>query len=118
MSDDPEHAGPADEERPASGPIASPSTTEDVPATPGWVEQSLDDILASLPQRPTLRALRNSYLDCLAGAGRTRDLDETHDRCRRRLLTALLEEERLPQAVVDALEQKLEALEAEISDNI
>ena len=107
---------PAD--RPPSGPIATPSSTEDVPATPGWVEQSVDDILATLPQRPSLRALRNSYLDCLAGAGRTRDLDETHDRCRRRLLVALLEEEHLSQATVNALEQKLEALEAEISDNI
>nr|WP_321985625.1 hypothetical protein [uncultured Lichenicoccus sp.] len=103
---------------PPPGPIATPSTTEDVPATPGWVEQGVDEILASLPQRPSLRALRNSYLDCLASAGRTRDLDETHDRCRKRLLTALLEGEHFAPATVAALEQKLEALEAEISDNI
>ncbi|WP_428374785.1 hypothetical protein [Lichenicoccus sp.] len=109
---------PGDTDRPPSGPIATPSATEDVPATPGWVEQGVDEILATLPQRPALRALRNSYLDCLAAAGRTRDLDETHDRCRRRLLTALLEEEHLSRATVDALERKLEALEADISDNL
>ena len=114
-----------DPDQPASGPeatpstpITTPSTTEDVPSTPGWVEQGVDDILASLPQRPGLRTLRNAYLDCLAGAGRTRDLDETHDRCRRKLLTALVAHEHLPKATVSEIERKLEALEADISDNV
>ncbi len=46
----------------------TPSTTEDVPSTPGWVEGSLDEILSVLRQQPALTALRNAYLDCLAGA--------------------------------------------------
>ena len=31
-----------------------PSTTEDVPATPGWVESRAEEILALLPQQPAL----------------------------------------------------------------
>jgi len=103
-------------------PNAAPSTTEDVPAAPGWVESAVDEILedpsSGLPSRPSLRGHRNTYLDCLAGAGRTGDIDEAHDRCRRSLLTALTEQEGIPPDTARALEQKLEALEAEISARI
>ncbi len=101
---------------------ATPSTTEDVPAAPGWVEQGVDEILddpaCGLPSRPGLRRHRNAYLDCLAAAGRGGDIDETHDRCRRALLAALVEQEGLPAEQARILEQKLEALEAEISERI
>ena len=103
-------------------PNATPSTTEDVPSAPGWVETGLDEILndpaSGLPNRPSLRVHRNAYLDCLAGAGRTGDIDEAHDRCRRQLLTVLVEREGVPPELARALEQKLEALEAEISERI
>ncbi len=101
---------------------ATPSTTEDVPAAPGWVEQGLDEILGDpacgLPSRPSLRRHRNAYLDCLAAAGRTGDIDESHDRGRRTLLAALAEQEGLPADRARVLEQKLEALEAELSARI
>ena len=100
-------------------PNASPSTTEDVPATPGWVEQSVDEIFTSLASglrdRPSLRRHRNEYLDCLAGAGRNTDPDEAHDRCRRTLLTTMVEQEGISAATARELEQKLEALEADIT---
>ena len=101
-------------------PNASPSTTEDVPSAPGWVEQGVDDILAdpSLPQRPELRRLRSDYLDCLAAAGRGSDIDEVHDRCRRALLSALAEQEGVAAETIARLEPKLEGLEAEISARI
>jgi len=103
-------------------PNATPSTTEDVPAAPGWVEQGVDEIFndpsADLPNRPSMRGHRNAYLDCLAGAGRAGDIDETHDRCRRKLLTALVEHEGVSTELARRLEQKLEALEAEISSRI
>ena len=103
-------------------PNATPSTTEDVPAAPGWVEQGVDEIFndpsSGLPNRPSLRGHRNAYLDCLAGAGRGGDIDETHDRCRRKLLTALVEQEGVSPELARGLEQKLEALEAEISARI
>ena len=103
-------------------PNAHPTTTEDVPATPGWVEQALDEILTDrqlgLPQRPSLQPHRNAYLDCLAGAGRTTDIDEAHDRCRRQLLGVLIEQEGIPPELARRLELKLEALEAEISARI
>ena len=103
-------------------PNATPSTTEDVPAAPGWVEQGVDEIFdpssSGLPNRPSLRGHRNAYLDCLAGVGRGDDIDETHDRCRRALLTALVEQEGVSAELARRLEQKLEALEAEISARI
>ena len=103
-------------------PTNVPSSTEDVPAAPGWVEQGLDEILGDpelgLRQGPGLRHHRNAYLDCLAGAGRREDIDEEHDRCRRHLLLALTEQEGVAAGPARTLEQRLEALEAEISARI
>ncbi len=103
-------------------PNATPSSTEDVPAAPGWVEQGVDEIFndpaVGLPNRPSLRGHRNAYLDCLAAAGRGGDIDETHDRCRRALLAALVDQEAVSTELARRLEQKLEALEAEISERI
>ena len=103
-------------------PNAHPTTTEDAPAAPGWVEQELDEILGDpqlgLSPRPSLRGHRNTYLDCLAAAARNEDIDEAHDRCRRHLLTALAAEESVPPDVARRLEARLEALEADISAQI
>ena len=96
----------------------TPSTTEDVPSTPGWVEGSVDEILSVLRQQPALATLRNAYLDCLAGARGPGDLDAAHDRCRQVLLGALREQQRVPEPTLRQLEQKLEALEAAITDAI
>ena len=95
-----------------------PSTTEDVPPVPGWVEDSLDGILAALPQRPGLRALRDAYLDCLAAARGPADIDAVHDRCRLALLTALRAREHVAEPVLAGLEQRLEALEAAITAQV
>ena len=99
-----------------------PSTTEDVPAAPGWVEQEVDEIMADprlgLPQRPSMRGHRNAYLDCLAAASRREDIDESHDRCRRAMLGVLTAEESLLPDLARTLEARLEALEAEISAQI
>jgi hypothetical protein len=96
-----------------------PSTTEEVPAAPGWVEAGVDEILGILPARPSLRGLRNSYLDCLAaGAAAGGDLDNAHDRCRRQLLDALRDKEGTPAETLRTLEQKLEALEADVTARI
>ncbi|MBB2202925.1 hypothetical protein [Gluconacetobacter tumulisoli] len=98
---------------------AHPTTTEDVPATPGWVEGSVEAAFATLPcTGPGVTVLRNAYLDCLAGASRTEDLDAAHDRCRQALLKALAAKERVQPEVLRIFETKLEALEAEISARI
>lgn len=92
-----------------------PSTTEDTPATPGWVEGELDGILAdALPQRPTIARLRTAYLDCLAGSAGPGDAEEAHDRCRRRFLRAL-REDGVAEETVERLDHRLAALEAELS---
>ncbi len=95
-----------------------PSTTEDVPSTPGWVEGSVDEILAVLPQRPGLLALRDAYLDCLAAARGPVDVDDAHDRCRLALMAALRERERVDRPLLAAIEQRLEALEAAITAEV
>ncbi len=95
------------------GTSTDPSTTEDVAATPGWVESELDEIFAGLPQRPTLATARTRYADCLAAS--TRDAEAAHDRCRRTLLDALAADGIAAQDC-RALEQRLEALEAEITE--
>ena len=92
-----------------------PSTTEDVPATPGWVEGSVEEILAVLPPEPALAGLRNAYLDCLAGARGPGDVDAAHDRCRRSLLDALRDRQHVPARLLRQIEQALEAVEAEIT---
>ena len=98
---------------------ASPSTTEEVPAAPGWVEQGVDEILADpasgLRQGPALTSLRNAYLDCLASPGRGGDVDAAHDRCRLTLLRDLEAQQAIAAHARAALEQKLEALEAALS---
>lgn len=103
-------------------PNATPSTTEETPAAPGWVEPELerilDEVLGGLASRPSLRGHRNAYLDCLAGTGRGMDPDASHDRCRRRFLEALSQQEGVTQGIAERLEQQLEALEADLSARI
>lgn len=82
--------GPADQP-------ALPTGTEDVPEAPGWAEKSVRDIFAALPTHDArIDQVRDAYLDCLAGAGRTQDLDMEHDRCRQRAITALEADGLLP----------------------
>ncbi|NVN12133.1 MULTISPECIES: hypothetical protein [Nguyenibacter] len=98
---------------------ARPTSTEEVPATPGWVEGIVEAAFATLPcSGPGVTILRNAYLDCLAGAPRTEDLDAGHDRCRQALLKALAAKEKLRPDILRAFETRLEAVEAEISARI
>ena len=98
---------------------ALPSATEDTPEVPGWAEKSVRDIFAALPVRDTrIDAVRDVYLDCIAGAGRTEDLDMEHDRCRQRAMTALEADGLLAAAPLRDLDQRLAALEADITANI
>ncbi|MCQ8278400.1 hypothetical protein NFI95_08035 [Acetobacteraceae bacterium KSS8] len=96
-----------------------PSATEDVPSAPGWVESRLDEILSALPSEPALTGLRNAYLDCVAAVrSPEQDLDTAHDRCRSAFLSGLEERLGTDADTRRALEQKLEALEDEISERI
>ncbi|PYD47433.1 hypothetical protein [Novacetimonas pomaceti] len=102
---------------------ALPSTTEDTASVPGWVEKSVNDIFAALPgagsgSAAPLAALRDAYLDCLAGAGRGEDIDTEHDACCQALLDQVTERKLLDGATTQALAQRLEALEADITANL
>lgn len=88
--------------------------TEEIAATPGWVETELDEILAALPSA-RIRPCRDAYLECLARCRRPVDAEEGHDRCRARFLAAL-DEAGLDKERVAALEPRLKALESEISE--
>ncbi|MCH4027111.1 MAG: hypothetical protein LKH76_02545 [Acetobacter fabarum] len=97
----------------------TPTTTEETPSVPGWVEPALDTILATLPfAADKLAPLRASYLDCLAGCGRAGDLDMEHDACRKGFLRALVDTLGLAPDATRTLEQQLEKLELDISAQV
>jgi len=89
--------------------------TEEIAATPGWVEQTLDTIFAGLPS--DTRAAREAYAACLASRkspGAPSDLlGAEFEPCRRALRQTLLRAG-MHSAAVDRLDARLEALEAEI----
>ncbi len=85
------------------------SLTEETPATPGWVDARIDEVLArhGLAGGPA----RDAYADCLAGVRGAVDVDGGHDRCRRALMEVVGEQV----ADRDALNRDLMDLEGEIS---
>lgn len=90
--------------------------TEDTPATPGWVEERLDELIGELPPdiAAAVQAERGPYLDCLAGSVGPLDPEVQHTRCHvlmlRRLRAAGLE-----RGALDDLGRRLEALEDEFA---
>ncbi len=85
------------------------SSTEEAPATPGWVDGQIEAIFA--PLGAAARQARDTYANCLAGVRGAVDPDQGHDRCRR----ALLEAVRDIAPDLAALDRALQALEADIS---
>jgi len=92
--------------------------TEEIAATPGWVEERLDTIFADLPA--STQAARDAYGACLArckSPGAPSDLlGAEFEACRGALRQALLRAG-LDRAALDALDPQLEALEAEIDSS-
>ena len=84
--------------------------TEEIAATPGWVDGKIDAILAHVPA-----AARNAYAECLAQAkapaAPSDMLGAEFARCRRALLAAI------DPADQAGLIPRLEALEAEIAQD-
>lgn len=87
---------------------------EEAPATPGWVEERLDEILILHPIVAAGVRCRTDYLACLANCRGAIDAEAGHDRCRSAFLLCLRESGLAPPLLV-SLEAELEALEAEIS---
>jgi len=90
---------------------------EDNPATPGWVEQRLDEIWSSLylPATSAVGDCRNAYLACLATCENGSDPQRCRDNCREDCLTCLRQARVAPDTIA-SLGEELEAMEAEISD--
>lgn len=88
---------------------------EDAPATPGWVEERLDEILAVRPIPAAGAGCRAAYLACLANCRGDLDAEAGHDGCRTAFL-GCLRDAGLAGAPLDELAAELEALEAEISE--
>ena len=88
--------------------------TEEIAATPGWVDGRLDQLLAGMPASPEIGAARAAYLDCLAArkapAAPSDQLGAEFADCRSAFLAAL----RRHGAPLGALGEQLERLEAEI----
>ena len=92
--------------------------TEEIAATPGWVDARLDEVFAALPAGGAVTAAKTAYADCLAGqkepVAPSDDLGAEFSGCRSRLHAALMA------AGVTSedwarLDAALETLEAEIS---
>ena len=91
--------------------------TEEIAATPGWVDDKLDEVFAPLPHTDAVAAARAAYADCLArrkapAAPSTVEGAEAEP-CHQALLRALRH------AGVDApgLHLALEAMEAELAED-
>ena len=92
--------------------------TEEIPATPGWVDERLDHVFAALPPGAEVAAARRSYSDCLARdkapAAPSDMLGAEFAECRPRLRVALLSAG-IDHAALSELDAALETLEAEIA---
>ena len=92
--------------------------TEEIAATPGWVDERLDQVFASLPASAAVASARRSYADCLARdkapAAPSDMLGAEFAECRPRLRAALLSAG-MDHAALSKLDAALEALEAEVA---
>jgi hypothetical protein len=90
---------------------------EEIPATPGWVEQQLDEIWGRLylPATEAVLALRDAYLMCLATCVVGSDRERGGEDCREDFITGL-RRTRFASDTLRFLEAELSALEAEIVD--
>jgi hypothetical protein len=89
--------------------------TEDIAATPGWVDEQLDALFAQLPDTPEVNSARDAYAACLAGhkqaAAPSDTLGAEFKDCRA-ALHRMLQSAGIHAAVLDA---GLEALEADVA---
>lgn len=89
--------------------------TEEIAATPGWVDERLEELFASLPGSEAVQTARAAYAICLAGdkaPGAPSDtLGSEFATCRLALNRSL----RAAGIETGPLEGALEALEAEIA---
>ena len=94
--------------------------TEEIASAPSWVEQRLDEFFAALPARPGLDAARDGYLTCLAQkkapAAPSDMLGAEFAGCRATVRRQLAELGLSDDAMAQ-LDQKLEALEAEMAED-
>jgi hypothetical protein len=92
--------------------------TESIPATPGWVDEKLDEIFARLPEGT--RSARDDFASCLAAKKSHAELSDLlgsefepcHAVLRRALLGAGVD-----RAALDSVMADVEALEAEIDND-
>lgn len=88
---------------------------EDIPATPGWVDQELEETFAALPRTPAVLSCRDQYAACLAEMkAPPNDPGAGQDRCRAALMAGLAGAG-IADDVLAALGERLEAIEDEIS---
>jgi len=94
--------------------------TEEIAATPGWVDERLDQVFAALPATDAIDSARRTYADCLARdkapAAPSDILGAEFMECRPPLRNALLSAG-VDHAAVSELDAALEALEAEVASD-
>lgn len=92
--------------------------TEEIPATPGWLDEGLDQAFAGIAGDDRIGAARDQYAQCLAAAKAPAApsdlLGAECERCRSLLLAALAGVGLEPD-VLTRLGKRLEAVEAELA---
>ncbi len=92
--------------------------TEEIPASPGWLDAKLDEAFAGIEGDDRVGAARDQYGSCLAGAKAPAApsdlLGAECERCRT-LLLASLAGLGIGRDALDRLGQRLEAIEAELA---
>ena len=91
--------------------------TEEIAATPGWLDGRLDEAFASLPDTDAVRSARRAYAECLAvrkaPAAPSDMLGAEAEPCHQALLASL----RDAGVKAPGLHAALEAIEAELAED-
>ena len=92
--------------------------TEEIAATPGWLDERLDEVFADVEGDDRVGAARDQYMLCLAGAKAPAApsdlLGAECERCRRSVIAALAGLGIEPDTL-GRLGKRLEAVEAELA---
>ncbi len=89
---------------------------EDTPTLPGWVDERLDEVFAKFPPDLGIRPFREEYADCLSRCRPPADPAAGRAACRGDLISSL-ETLGVDRAVLEALNQVLEAVEDELGED-
>ncbi|MDG6093533.1 hypothetical protein LOC54_00130 [Acetobacter sp. AN02] len=90
-----------------------PGATEEGPAAPGWLEDSVARAFATLPATVP-SSVRNTYIDCLASVRRGSDVEGTWNACQAGVMRALASVPELTDDQRETFRLLLEKIESDL----